>query len=93
MEENDQEKLIEAMTYVRDVRLSQDRIDNLFVPLKETITLLKGFKILMPDETIELLEMIPFNWEDTKKVTLNAREHLGPLQALQQEKVRENTEA
>jgi len=92
VEENDQEKLIEAMTYVRDVRLSQDRIDNLFVPLKGIIGLLKTFKISMPDETIELLEMIPFNWEDTNKVTLNARESLGPLQSLQQEKVREKTE-
>ena len=91
VEENDQEKLIEAMTFVRDVRLSQDRIDNLFVPLKGIIGLLKTFKISMPDETVELLEMIPFNWEDTKKVTLNAREFLGPLQSLQQEKVRAAT--
>lgn len=92
VEENDQEKLIEAMTYVRDVRLSSDRIDSLFAPLKETIGLLKKFAIAMPEETLETLEMIPFKWEDTKKTTINARELLGPLQSLQQEKVREYTD-
>ena len=60
VEENDQEKLIEAMTFVRDVRLNTDRYDNLFQPLKETIILLKKFNISMPDEVVELLEMIPF---------------------------------
>jgi len=88
VEENDQEKLIEAMTYVRDVRLSTDRYDNLFTPLRETIVLLKKFSIVMPEEVVELLEMIPFKWEDTKKVTLNARELLGPLQSLQQDSTR-----
>ena len=92
VEENDQEKLVEAMTFVRDVRLNTDRIDALFGPLKDTIALLKKFSISMPEETLETLEMIPFKWEDTKKVTLNARELLGPLQSLQQDKVREYTD-
>ena len=43
-------------------------------------------------QTLETLEMIPFKWENTKKVTLNARELLGPLQSLQQDKVREYTD-
>ena len=46
----------------------------------------------MPEETQETLEMIPFRWDDTKKLTLNAREVLGPLQSIQQDKVRERTE-
>ena len=46
----------------------------------------------MPDEVLESLEMAPFKWEDTKKITLNAREMLGPLQALQQEKVKEEVD-
>jgi hypothetical protein len=41
---------------------------------------------------MEQLENVPFKWEDTKKVTLNAREMLGPLQSMQQEKVKEETE-
>ena len=53
VEENDSTKLIEAMTYVRDVRLSSDRIDAIFEPLKQTIVLLKKFNIHMPEETIE----------------------------------------
>ena len=90
--EDDSEKLIEAMTYVRDVRVSSDRIDGIFEPLKSTISLLKKFNISTPEETQETLEMIPFKWEDTKKITLNQREVLGPLQSAQQDKVRERTE-
>ena len=60
VEENDQEKLIEAMTHVRDVRLNTDRYDGLFGPLKDIIVLLKNFNIAMPEEVVELLEMIPF---------------------------------
>ena len=92
VDENDQDKLIVAMTYVRDVRVKTDRYDNLFQPLRDTVSLLKKFGITMAEETIELLEMVPFKWEDTKKITLNAREQLGPLQSLQQDKVRERTE-
>ena len=92
MEENDSSKLIEAMTYVRDVRVSSDRIDGLFDPLKSTIALLKKFNITTSEETVEALEMIPFKWEDTKKATYNKRETLGPLQSIQQDKVRERTE-
>jgi dynein heavy chain len=92
VEENDQAKLIEAMTYVRDVRLNSDRIDGMFEPLKGTLGLLKKFGIPIDDETVEVLEMIPFKWEDTKKVTTNAREALGPLQSQQQDKVREKTD-
>ena len=60
----------ERMEYVRDVRLQTDRIDGIFEPLKATIALLKKFNIATPEETQETLEMIPFKWEDTKKVTL-----------------------
>ena len=90
--EGDQKGLFDAMAHVRDVRNREERTNNLFVPLKDTIQLLKKFGVLMPDETLETLEMIPFSWEDTKKITLNAREGLGPLQAIQQEKVREEAE-
>ena len=92
VEENDSEKLIEAMTYVRDVRLASDRIDGIFEPLKGTIALLKKFGIATPDETIETLENIPFSWENTKKQTYNKREVLGPLQSMQQDRVRQDTD-
>ena len=41
---------------------------------------------------LQLLENAPFQWEDTKKATLNAREKLNPLQALQAEKIKEEAE-
>eukprot|EP00900_Chrysochromulina_parva_P012249 jgi/Chrpa1/21024/Chrysochromulina_OHIO_Genome00026488-RA len=85
--EGDQKGLFDAMAHVRDVRNREECTNNLFVPLKDTIQLLKKFGVLMPDETLEMLEMIPFSWEDT----LN-NEVFGPLQSIQQEKVREEAE-
>ena len=40
----------------------------------------------------QVLDHAPFKWEDTKKASLNARERLGPLQALQAEKIKEDAE-
>ena len=90
--EGDRKGLFDAMARVRDVRNREDRTNNLFVPLKDTIQLLKKFGVAMPEGTTDTLEMIPFSWEDTKKITLNARENLGPLQAQEQDRVREETE-
>ena len=92
VEENDTEQLIAAMTHVRNVRVNSEKIDKMFEPLRATINLLKKYNLHMPDEVMEQLENVPFKWEDTKKVTLNAREMLGPLQSMQQEKVKEETE-
>jgi len=92
VEENDAAQLIAAMTHVRNVRVNQEKTDRMFDPLRNTISLLKRYNIHMPDEVLERLEGAPFKWEDTKKTTLNAREMLGPLQSLQQEKVKEDVE-
>ena len=92
VEENDTEQLVAAMTHVRDVKVNSGKIDKMFEPLRSTIGLLKNYNLLMPDEVLEQLENVPFKWEDTKKTTMNAREMLGPLQSMQQEKVKEDTE-
>jgi dynein heavy chain len=92
VEEGDSDALINAMRHVRNVKLKETFIDGSFGPLKDTCALLKKFGINTPDEVLEELEMIPFKWEDAKKVTLNAREMLGPKQSAQQEKVRDLTE-
>ena len=88
-EEDDQELLQKVLRCIRDVKKRTTKYDDLIEPLRAQAMLLKKFGIIMPEEIIETLEMIPFKWEDTKKVTINAREQLGPLQSLQQDKLRE----
>ena len=91
-EDHDAKALIDAMTHVRNVRIRQESFDTMFDPIKSTIGVLKKHNILMNDSVLETLEQAPFKWENTKKTTLNAREVLGPLQSLQQEKVKEEVE-
>jgi dynein heavy chain len=92
VEPDDVAALVQAMTFIRDVRVRTDTIDALFEPLRGTVALLKKYSITLSESTMELLENAPFQWEDTKKATLNAREKLNPLQALQAEKIKEEAE-
>jgi len=88
----DTEQLITAMTYIRDVRRRAEGIDHMWEPLKGKVTLLKKYGIVVPEATMELIESAPQKWENAKKATVNAREALGPLQALQAEKIKEEVE-
>ena len=87
------EALVAAMTHVRSVRINERRFDGMFEPLKNAVALLKKYEIHLVDEILEKLEGAPFKWEETKKLRLNARERLGPLQTRRQEIVKTETEA
>ena len=87
VEENDSEQLIAAMTHVRDVRVTADRIDGLFEPLQRHDQPPQEVQPHMPDETMEQLENVPFKWEDTKKVTSTRARCSARCSRMQQEKV------
>jgi dynein heavy chain len=88
----DTDQLISAMTYIRDVRRRTDEIDHMWIPLKGTVALLRKSGIAVPEATTELIESAPQRWENAKKATVHSREALGPLQALQAEKIKEEVE-
>jgi len=56
------------------------------------VALLRKYQISIDEKVLEQLENAPFKWEEVKKAAINAREALGPLQALQAEKVKEEVE-
>jgi dynein heavy chain len=88
----DHARLLVAMTHMRDVRRREETIDQSWVPLRGMVALLRKYSIHLDEKVLEQLENAPFKWEEVKKVAINAREALGPLQALQAEKVKEEVE-
>ena len=89
---DDEAGLVQAMTHIRDVRLRSDAIDAMFEPLRGKEALLKKYGIAVADNTKALLENAPFLWEDTRKATDNAKERLGPLQAMQADRIKMEAE-
>ncbi|KAJ1635860.1 flagellar outer dynein arm heavy chain beta [Pavlovales sp. CCMP2436] len=88
----DHARLLVAMTHMRDVRRREESIDQSWVPLRGMVALLRKYQISIDEKVLEQLENAPFKWEEVKKAAINAREALGPLQALQAEKVKEEVE-
>ena len=94
VEPDDVAALVQAMTFIRDVRVRTDDRRALRAaarhgrPPQDSITLSESTR-WPAAATTSAMERAPFQWEDTKKATLNAREKLAPLQALQAEKIKE----
>jgi dynein heavy chain len=55
--------------------------DMLFEPLRKTINLLKNFGVDMPDEIHKLLNDLPEEWAETKKLSVSIKDYVAPLQA------------
>ena len=55
VEPDDVAALVQAMTFIRDVRVRTDTIDALFEPLRGTVALLKKYSITLSESTMELL--------------------------------------
>lgn len=52
---------------MRDVRKRSDKTDNMFEPLKDTVSLLTRFGITMTDVVLKQLEEGPLAWKSLKK--------------------------
>ena len=92
VEPDNAEALLKAMTCIRDVRLRADIVTGLWEPLKDKVGLLKKHGVIISEDYIEMLDNAPYDWADTTKTTLTAREQLLPLQSLQAEKIKEQAE-
>lgn len=57
------------MGAMRDIRVRDERTQQMFQPLKETVALLKGYNVPVRDETVSQLDDGPMNWKalDKKK--------------------------
>jgi len=93
-EEVDKQKLLyEVMGCIRDIRNHLDETDNAFEPLKHTVTLLQGYKIILPDSTIEKLDTIPNSWEILKNRVARAKDSLQEVQLLEARDIRSRSDS
>ncbi|XP_075778342.1 dynein axonemal heavy chain 11 isoform X4 [Pelodiscus sinensis] len=78
--ERDYNGLVEIMGHLLAMRDRQTATDELFEPLKETITLLESYGQKIPDQVYVQLEELPQKWNTTKKVAASIKHEVAPLQ-------------
>lgn len=75
--------LVSVMGYLMQVKERQPTTDEMFQPLQETIELLKFYDQDISEEVNVLLQELPEQWANTKKLALMVKQQVAPLQASQ----------
>lgn len=73
--------LVSVMGYLMQVKERQPTTDEMFQPLQETIELLKFYDQDIPEEVNVLLQELPEQWANTKKLAVLVKQQVAPLQA------------
>ncbi|XP_036920260.1 dynein heavy chain 17, axonemal [Sturnira hondurensis] len=81
LKEGDYDGLVQMMGHLMKVKERQSATDTMFEPLKQTIELLKTYGEEMPEETHLKLQELPEQWTNTKKLALQVKQNVAPLQA------------
>ena len=75
-----------VMSHIRDVRQRMPGMEAMFVPLRETVELLKSNAIELDlglvgeEEALDFLERAPLAWDNTVNKTFRVKESIQPLQ-------------
>ena len=85
-------ELTAAMAHIHAVMEVDSDVDELFEPLRGTVSLLRRYNIHLADETVEALDHAPYEWEDIKKLVEAASSQLLERKAAQGEKVKSDAE-
>ncbi|OAF71285.1 Axonemal beta dynein heavy chain 17 [Intoshia linei] len=89
--EGDYNLLVDSMGYLMAVKERQSATDQMFEPLKQTIELLKTYNQEMPEEVHQMLQELPEQWNNTKKISIIVKQELAPLQANEVANIRKKT--
>ncbi|KAI8492613.1 Dynein heavy chain 9, axonemal, partial [Branchiostoma belcheri] len=81
VEEGDYDGLVGVMGHLMAVRDRQATTDEMFEPLKHTIELLKTYDQEMSEEVHTQLQELPEQWNNSKKVAIQVKQQVAPLQA------------
>ncbi|ETE67846.1 Dynein heavy chain 9, axonemal, partial [Ophiophagus hannah] len=81
LEKGDYEGLVEVMGQLMAVKDRQSSTDEMFEPLKQTIELLKNYEQELPGDVYRQLEELPEKWNNVKKLAINMKQQVAPLQA------------
>ncbi|KAK2575931.1 hypothetical protein KPH14_007294 [Odynerus spinipes] len=80
--------LVSIMGYLMQVKERQPTTDEMFQPLEETVELLKFYDQDIPEEVNVLLQELPEQWANTKKLALMVKQQVAPLQAGEVSRIR-----
>ncbi|CAF3393401.1 unnamed protein product [Rotaria sp. Silwood1] len=78
--EGDYDSLVEVMAHLGAVREKLPMFDAMFEPLKQKLELLKTYGQEINDDVYERLNALPEKWANTKKLALNVKQQVAPLQ-------------
>lgn len=81
IEEQGYEGLVKAMGLLHAIKHRSASIDKRFEPLRKTVNLLRQFGVELPDEVHKLLNDLPEEWADVKKLSVSIKDSVAPLQA------------
>lgn len=81
VKEKDYEGLVSIMAYLMQVKERAANTDEMFEPMQETIQLLKYYDMDIPEEVNVLLQELPEQWANTKKIATTVKQQVSPLQA------------
>lgn len=79
--EGDYAGLVNIMAYLMHVKERALTTDEMFEPMQETIDLLKYYDMDIPEEVNVLLQELPEQWANTKKIAVTVKQQVAPLQA------------
>eukprot|EP00892_Ulva_mutabilis_P012050 jgi/Ulvmu1/9217/UM005_0317.1 len=85
--------LYAIMGAMRDIRVRDERTQQMFQPLKETVALLKGYNVPVRDETVSQLDDGPMNWKALDKKKKQRIEALNSKVIAEQLEVRRRSDA
>jgi dynein heavy chain, axonemal len=77
----DYETLVSIMAFLLQVKERAVTTDNMFEPMRGTIDLLKYYDMDIPEEVNVLLQELPEQWNNTKKLAVTVKQQVAPLQA------------
>ncbi|KAJ3312837.1 hypothetical protein HDV04_002647 [Boothiomyces sp. JEL0838] len=81
IDEGDYEGLIGAMGLLHAIKHRQNAIDTMFEPLRKTVNLLRQFGVEFDESIHKLLNDLPEQWSDVKKLSVSIKDQVAPLQA------------
>lgn len=86
--EGDYSGLVNIMAYLLNVKERAVTTDDMFEPMQEIINLLKFYDQDIPEEVNVLLQELPDQWINTKKIATIVKQQVAPLQATEVVKIR-----
>ncbi|CAF2140297.1 unnamed protein product [Rotaria magnacalcarata] len=78
--DGDYDSLVGVMGHLGAIREKQPIFDVMFEPLKQKLELLKSYGQEIHDDVYERLNALPEKWANTKKLSMNVKQQVAPLQ-------------